>query len=170
MKRTAGIICAAVFAVGIMAGSAQAADKFGYVDLSRLFSDYEKTKEYDKVLTDKESAYTAERDKKVNDVKQFQDKLNVLSAKEKDAKKAELEAKIKTLREFDSQKQTELRKEQDNKMKDILKDIEDTVKNYAQKEGYTMVFNDRVLVYQDKGMDITDKIIELLNKGYAKKP
>jgi hypothetical protein len=27
-----------------------------------------------------------------------------------------------------------------------------------------MVFNDRVLVYQNKSMDITDKIIELLNK------
>jgi Skp family chaperone for outer membrane proteins len=28
-----------------------------------------------------------------------------------------------------------------------------------------MVFNDRVLVYQNKTMDITDKIIAILNKG-----
>jgi Skp family chaperone for outer membrane proteins len=31
-----------------------------------------------------------------------------------------------------------------------------------------MVFNDRVLVYQSKSMDITDKVVEVLNKGYKK--
>jgi hypothetical protein len=32
-----------------------------------------------------------------------------------------------------------------------------------------MVFNDRVLVYQVKDMDITDKILDILNKDYKKK-
>ena len=53
-------------------------------------------------------------------------------------------------------------------MKEILKDIEETVKKYSEKEGYTFVFNDRVLVYQDKKFDITDKVVELLNKGYKR--
>lgn len=53
-------------------------------------------------------------------------------------------------------------------MKEILKDIEETVKKYAEKEGYTFVFNDRVLVYQDKSYDITSKIIDILNKAYKK--
>jgi len=39
---------------------------------------------------------------------------------------------------------------------------------YSEKEGYTMVFNDRVLVYQTKSMDISDKIIAALNKVYKK--
>ena len=168
MKKAVVIACGVVFGLGIMAGAAQAADKFAYVDLSKIFSEYTKTKDYDKVLTEKEDTYTADREKKVSEVKSFQDKLNVLSAKEKETKKTELENKVKALREFDNQKQTELRKEQDTKMKEILKDIEEVVKNYAQKEGYTMVFNDRVLVYQDKGMDITEPIIDLLNKGLKK--
>jgi Skp family chaperone for outer membrane proteins len=50
-------------------------------------------------------------------------------------------------------------------MKEILKDIEDAVKKYSEKEGLTMVFNDRVLVYQDKTMDITNQIIDTLNKN-----
>lgn len=49
-------------------------------------------------------------------------------------------------------------------MKEILKDIEEAVKKYSEKEGFTLVFNDRVLVYQDKTLDITDKILEILNK------
>jgi len=53
-------------------------------------------------------------------------------------------------------------------MKELLKDINEVIKQYAEKEGYTMVFNDRVLVYQDKSLDITDKIIAILNKEAKK--
>ncbi|MFA4842736.1 MAG: OmpH family outer membrane protein [Candidatus Omnitrophota bacterium] len=168
MKRVSVILCSVIFGLMIFVGVARAADKLGYVDLSRIFSEYSKTKDYDKSLGDKTSAYEGEREKKVNEVKQLQDKLNLLSDKEKENKKPEMETKIKSLQEFDRQKTTDLRKEQDEKMKDILKDIEEAVKQCSEKEGYTLVFNDRVLVYQTKAMDITDKIIAILNKGYKK--
>jgi Skp family chaperone for outer membrane proteins len=156
------------FGLVCLVGSAAAADKLGYVDLSRTFSEYGKTKDYDKVLGEKQTAYTTERDKKVAEVRQLQEKMSLLSEKEKEAKKGDLENKVKDLQEYDRQKQTDLRKDQDEKMKEILKDIEDAVKQQAEKDGYTMVFNDRVLVYQNKSMDITDKIIEILNKGGKK--
>ena len=168
MKRVSVFLWVVFFGLTVLAGTAAAADKLGYVDLSRIFSEYSKTKDYDKILEDKQRAYTTERDKKVADIKQLQDKLNLLSDKEKETKKGELENKVGDLQEFDRQKQTDLRKDQDEKMKDILKDIEEAVKQYAEKEGYTMVFNDRVLVYQSKNMDITDKVIEILNKGSRK--
>jgi len=160
---------AGMFFLMFAATAAFAADKLGYVDLSRIFSEYGKTKEYDKSLNEKQSAYEAERDKKVTEIKQFQDKINLLSDKEKENKRPEMENKIKALQEYDRQKQTDLRKEQDERMKEILKDIEETVKQFAEKEGYTLILNDRVLVYQVKSMDITDPIVELLNKAYKKR-
>ena len=48
--------------------------------------------------------------------------------------------------------------------------IEKVVKDYAQKEGYTLVLNDRVLVYGGEEMNITDKIVKLLNESYPKNP
>jgi outer membrane protein len=162
------LVLAVAAGVLFFAGAARAAEKFGYVDLSRTFNEYNKTKDFDKVLNEKETAFTAERDKKVAEVKALQDKVNLLSDKEKEAKKPDIEAKIKALQEYDRQKQTDLRKEQDDRMKEVLKDIEEAVKKYSEKEGYTMVFNDRVLIYQAKDMDITDKIIDILNKGYKK--
>ncbi len=168
MFKAVRVLLASVFAVMIFSGIAAAEEKLAYVDLSKTFSEYKKTKDYDKILNDKTSAYESEREKKVNEVKQFQDKLNLLSDKEKQGKMPELEEKVKALQEFDRQRQTDLRKEQDEKMKEILKDIEDTVKLYAEKEGYSLVFNDRVLIYQKSNMNITDPIIAILNKGYKK--
>ena len=155
--------CLAIFSLVLFVGSAQAADKFAYVDLSRAFSEYNKTKTYDKTLSDKEKAYTDERDKKVADLKTLQDKISLLNDKEREAKKDDVQSKVKAFQDYDRQKQADLRKEQDEKMKEILKDIEEAVKKYSEKEGYTLVFNDRVLVYQTKSMDITDKIIAILN-------
>ena len=169
MKKAAVILLGVLFSSVLLVAGAQAADKFGYVDLSRSFSEYNKTKGYDKTLSDKEKSYTDERDKKVADLKAFQDKLNLLNDKEREAKGAELQSKVKSFQDYDKQKQTDLRKEQEERMKEILKDIEEAVKKYAEKEGYTMVFNDRVLVYQVKELDLTDKIIELINKKPAGK-
>ncbi|MFH0855335.1 MAG: OmpH family outer membrane protein [Candidatus Omnitrophota bacterium] len=169
MKRRTLQLGVVLLSLIFVSGVAQAADKFAYVDLSRAFSEYGKTKDYDKALGDKEDSYTAERDKKVNEIKQLQDKMNLLNDKEKETKKADMESRMKAFQDFDRQKQTDLRKEQDEKMKEILQDIQDAVKEYSEKEGFTFVFNDRVLVYQNKSFDITNKVLEILNKKYPKK-
>jgi len=161
MKKLAVLV--GVMGVLLLAGTSFAADKFGYVDLSRIFSEYGKTKDFDKSLSEKQNAYVAERDKKVNELKALEDKLNLLNDKEKESKRPEFDNKVKDFDSFRRQKETDLRKEQDEKMREVLKDIEEAVKQHAEKEGYTMVFNDRVLVYQTKTMDISDKIVEILN-------
>ena len=168
MKKVIGVFLAAGLFLTALFTQARAEEKFAYVDLSRIFAEYNKTKDFDKVLTDKENVYSSEREKKVTAIKGFQAKVNLFTDNEKEPKRPALESKVKNLQEYDRQKQTDLRKEQDEKMKEILKDIEETVKKYSEKEGYTFVFNDRVLVYQDKKFDITDKVVELLNKGYKR--
>ena len=148
----------------VVSGSVYAQDKLAYIDLSRAFSEYNKTKDYDKKLTEKENGYVSERDKKVGEFNALRDKFALLSDKDKEAKKGELESKAKMLKDFVTQKEEDLRKEQEEKMKEILKDIQDAVKSYSEKSGITIVFNDRVLVYQNNSMDITDSVIAILNK------
>ena len=169
MNKRAVVLWTAIIGLALFVSSAQAADKFGYIDLSRTFSEYNKTKGYDKTLSDKEKVYTDERDKKVAELKAFQDKVSLLNDKEREAKSTELQAKVKEFQDYDRTKQADLRKDQDERMKEILKDIEEAVKKYAEKEGYTLVFNDRVLVYQTKSMEITNQIVAILNAGSGKK-
>jgi len=170
MRNIRVFVCGVILCFCLVLNVAHAADKLGYVDLTKVFSEYTKTKDFDKTLGDKQKAYEAERDKMINELKQLQDKMNLLSDKEKEAKRPELESKVKSFQDTDRQKQADLRKDQDEKMKELLKDINDAIKQYAEKEGYTLIFNDRILVYQDKNLDITDKIIGIVNaKGTGKK-
>jgi len=170
MRNSKVFVCGFILCFCLFLNAAHAADKFAYVDLTKVFSEYVKTKDFDKALGERQKAYEAERDKMINELKQLQDKMNLLSDKEKEAKRPDLETKVKNFQDVDRQKQADLRKEQDEKMKELLKDINDAIKQFAEKEGYTLIFNDRILVYQDKNLDITDKIIDIVNaKGPGKK-
>lgn len=165
------VFCLAIAFLGsaVLMGAAQAAEKFGYVSIDRIGEAYTKAKDYMKKLEDKEAAYTSEIDKKRNEVKAFQDKVSLLSDKEKENKAKELEAKIRDLQDFVRQKQSDLRKEQLDKTIELSKEIKAAIDKYAQKEGFTFIFDSAALAYQPKGMDITDKVIDILNKDYGKK-
>lgn len=168
MKRIIVIVLAAILCASAFMHKAFAVEKLGYVSIERIGEAYLKAKDYMKTLEDKEASYTSEIDKKRNEVKLFQDKINLLSEKEKETKNSELEGKIKNLQEFVRQKQSDLRKEQVDKTIELSKDIKDTITKFAEKEGYTLIFDAAALAYQPKGMDITDKIIANLNKQYKK--
>jgi outer membrane protein len=140
--------------------------KFAHVDLAKLFDEYDKTKAYDKVLEADNTKFQEERNKKIDSIKELQGKMDVL----KDAEKVKAEKDIETLKneilEFDRTKRTDLTKARDEKVREILLEIEKLVSAYAQKEGITYVMNDRVLVYGDKTLNITEPILKTLNDNY----
>ncbi|HLD40692.1 MAG TPA: OmpH family outer membrane protein [Candidatus Omnitrophota bacterium] len=162
MKKIFAAVMIMAFGILSLSSVYAAAEKFGSVDVGKLFDQYEKTKEYSKSLEDKASSYEKERDVKLSEIKQMQDKLNLLSDAEKEKKQKEIDDLIKSAREFAMNRETDLKKEGDDRLKEVAKDIEDAVSEYAKKEGYTMVFNERVFVYSNKANDITSKVFELL--------
>jgi outer membrane protein len=146
--------------------NAYAAGKIAYVDLSSTFDKYEKTKTFDDAL----SAVQAEKEKQLeqaaNDIKAIEDKLQLLSEKEKATKSKELEEKKKKFQATGTQIAQDLRKERDEKLKEILQDIEKAVQDYAQKNGYDFILNDRVLLYGAASAEVTQDIIAALNSKY----
>lgn len=165
------IILGVVLITGLWLGRLHAQDlgKVAYVDLSRLFDEYQKTKDYDQQLTGKQKVKQEERDKKIAEIKDLQAKLALLNDKEKEKVQAQLDSKVKSLQEFDQEATADLRKQRDDLVREILKDIEKTVKEYAQKEKYNLIFNDRILLYGDEGYDITQPLIKILNEKFKKK-
>jgi len=146
-----------------------AGEKIGYVDLARVFDDYQKTKTFDKSLEAKGSQKQADRDKMVADIKKLRDEAELLGAKAKDEKQAAIDDKIKALQEFDRTTRDALRKERDQMVRDILKEIETVIQDFGKAQGYSFIFNDRVLVYKSEGSDLTPQVIKALNDSYARK-
>ena len=140
-------------------------DKIGYVDLSGLFDEYYKTKDYDKVLEAKSNDYEKDRNTKIEKIREAQGKLALLKEEEKNKLNDEIEKMKADLLEYDKQKKTDLTKERNEKIREILLEIEKVVSDYAQKNGYTIILNDRVLIYGEKSDDVTEPISKTLNQG-----
>lgn len=149
--------------IALLASPALAKDKLGYVDLSRLFDEYYKTQNYDASLESQHKNFEQERNTKIEAIREAQGKLGLLN----EEKKAELEEQIEQMKadllEFDRQKKADLTKERNEKIREILLEIENEVSSYAEKEGFSMILNDRVLVYGNPVIDLTEQILKMLN-------
>ncbi|MDO8675782.1 MAG: OmpH family outer membrane protein [Candidatus Omnitrophota bacterium] len=169
MKAVKCFILTVVFAL-TMGLSAHAKEmKYAFVDLSRVFDNYQKTKDSDAVLQKDSQAFQKERDKMVEKVRDAQGKLALLKESEKQKTQADIDKQQADLIEFNKQKMTELAKQRDEKVREILLEIEKNVSAMAKKEGYDMIFNDRVLVYGDQSMNLTEKVLKGLNDSYPGK-
>lgn len=161
------LILTAVFLSVVMSSAALAADKdkIGFVDLSRLFDEYHKTKAYDKTLEAKQKEFEGERNKKIEKIRESQGKLALLT----EDKKATLEKDIETMKtallEYDQQQKQDLTKERNEKIREILLEIEKIVSTYAEKEGFDLILNDRVLIYGNQVKNVTEAILGILNSS-----
>lgn len=163
MKKKAMVFLAAVFCAMFLAGAAQAEEKFASVDIVKIVNDYNKAKDFSAKLEEKAGKVEKELVKKEEDFKKEQDKFNLLNDQQKKAKGAELEKQYRDLEELRRQKTMELRKEDFDNSKIVAGDIKDAIENLAKKENYTLVFDSRILIYQGSNIDITEKIVKILN-------
>jgi outer membrane protein len=147
---------------------AQSAGKIGFVDLSRAFDEYEKTKDFDKELEKKGDVKQGEREKLVKEIRDMREEIELLNAKAREDKEKDIEAKIKSLQDFDQDAKTALTKERDDMVRDILKEMNAVIQEYGKSNGYSIILNDRVLLYGNETEDLTDEVIKILNEGYKK--
>ncbi len=138
--------------------------KIGYINLGKTLDEYERTKESEKSLEKKLDKKEKERKKLVNEIKKLKDEIVLLSKKGKKEKEDIIDEKIKNLQDFDKELRSELQQERDEALRDILREINKIIRDYGEKHGYTAILNDRVIVYGNEAIDITQDIIDILNK------
>jgi outer membrane protein len=163
------VFCLAVI-FGLMAcGTGLAGDlKIAYVDLSKVFDSYQKTKEFDAVLQSEGEKFQKERDSMVQKIQDAQGKLDLMKDSQKASMQADIEKQKNEVVAYDKEKRTELAKRRDDKVREILAEIQNVVSSLAKKEGYTYVLNDRVMIYGDPQFNVTDEVLKTLNDSYKK--
>lgn len=142
----------------------ESALKIACVNLSKLFDSYHKTVEADKELEKKAEKKNAERDKYVEKINKLKDEMALLSKSAREKKETELNEKIRELQDFDQQTKTNLQRERNDVVKDIFKEMDGAIKDYGAKNGYDVIFDDRVMLHTSNRIDITNKVLRALNK------
>jgi len=171
MKKLMAMAVVVMFAAGLLIGGvaekAYAKEvKIGYVFMAKVFDEYYKTKDAEKVLAEKGKSKEEERKKMIDGLKKMKDEQALMSEKAKAEKQAAIDVKLKALQDFDLKTRDELMKERNDMLSGIMGDINNVITDYSKAEGYDVVLNSdpRVMLYGADGMDITNTILTKLNK------
>lgn len=158
-----------IFSLVSIASLTYAAEsKIGYVDLARLFDNYNKTKDEDKTLEKEIKQKKEERQRLVNQIRKMKNEIDILSEEAKEKKQTRIDEKVRQLQEYDQQTRVGLGQQKDKMVREILKEIDAVIEKYAKDNSYAMILNKdkRILLYGHTQDDITDEILKILNSKY----
>ena len=169
-SKFATLITGLMIAIFGFSGLVLAAEpKFAFVDVAKVFDNYQKTKDNDKSLQEKGRSKEEERDALVHEVRQLKDELALLGEDARAKKQDDLEGKIRTLQDFDQKTKQDLGNQRRTVVQEIFKDIDDTVQRYGERKGLDLVFNERALLFHSTAYDATEDVLKELNKDYLAK-
>ncbi|MBI3785565.1 MAG: OmpH family outer membrane protein [Deltaproteobacteria bacterium] len=148
--------------------------KLGYVDLQRALNDSEagkKAKDEFKVQVDKVQAGLKKKKDAIDALKEQLDKKALVM---KDEERGNLEEDYrKKMRDFErdyKDSQTDLQQKDSELTGAIIKDLQEVIRDYGERENYTMIFeaSSTAVLYGAKSSDLTASILEEYNRKHKK--
>ncbi|NPA58580.1 MAG: OmpH family outer membrane protein [Aquificae bacterium] len=145
------------------------AQNVAFVDVQKVMNQSKKGQQYKKEIESKVSYYQKKLEKIDKQIKEIEKQLAspVLSEEAKEKKRKEIaQLKAKGL-EIQQQAEEELSKMKAQAEMELIKLIQKVTERYAKQHNIDLVFIGGAIggvVYHDKAIDITDKILELVNK------
>lgn len=149
-------------------------DSIVYVDAIKLMNGYSGMKEARKAYEAKATIWKSNLDSlKIeleSKIKDYEAKHASLSAKEKQLTEELLESKQQQFMNYQQVISEKIQKEDQELTTKVLAKVNDYIKKYGEDKGYEIIMAATQygnIVYSNKGKDITDKVLEGLNKEYA---
>lgn len=159
---------------------AQELKKLGSVNSQKIMSNYWKMKVVNKELSVEEEKIKEENDAKVAQITALNDEIVKLKEQLRDpnlvrTKLEELEGayklKFNKLNNADRQRQEYIQGKvkalnlyRQNKQNELVKIVREEVNKYAAEQGFDAVMDKNAFLYLKEGYDITDAIIDIINK------
>ncbi len=176
LKLVWGILLLSIVSVGISIFLFVKKPKIGYIETNILIQKYEGVKAANQQFELKTGAWKASTDSLVkkwqDDVKTFEKKRSGLSAKEIKIQEQLLYNQQEQLNKYGESVKQKTKEEQQKMLQTQFNDINDFIAEYAKSRGYDYILGANGsgnLLYADKGANITEKVLEELNKDYKKK-
>ncbi len=138
--------------------------KVGYVDLRKAFYEYDRTKAMKDSIDDLTEERQIKRDKMIEEISKMRDEAEMLAGEAKEKKMKQVNDKSLEIQDFEQEARQELLGKENDMFKEVVEDIQEVVENMGKVGGYDYIFDSRNIMYADKKFELTEKVIEKLNK------
>lgn len=148
-----------------------------YFDLDRVLDQYDMANDKRSEVETKVATIQKEvnrRQKNLEDgINDFQNKINkgLMTSVAAQAQQQKLQEQQAAFEQFAQQKQAEILEEQQVMMNILADAIQSFIQKYNDEKGYAMILTNQAsvpVIVADPSLDITDAVIEGLNKEYVK--
>jgi outer membrane protein len=167
-------LCSLFFALTFLPVSLPAAEtvKFGAVDIQKVLNDSnngKKAKADLEVLIRSKQVTIDEKGQAIEKMKaDIEKQASVLSAEARKSKEDELERQVREYQRLVQDSQAEIKKKEAELTDSILKDIRDIIEKIGEQQGYTLIIEKGMVIYSNKGIDITDVVLKKYDESKAK--
>jgi len=164
----------AVAIIFVLPLSSLAADsvKFGSIDLQKVLNESEAGKkaksDLEALIKSKESTIK-EKGEVIEKLRgELEKQASVLSAEAKKKKEDELEKLLREYQRIIQDSQAEVKKKEGELTDTIIKEIHETIEKIGKEEGYALIIERGMVLYSNKGIDITDRVMKEYNESKVK--
>ncbi len=160
------IFCALFFVLTLLPASLLAADtvKIGIIDVQKVLNESEtgKKAKYDlEALIKTKQVSIDEKGKAIEKSKSdIEKQSSVLSAEARKNKEDELEKLLREYQRIVQDSQAEIKKKEAEFTDSILREIRELIEKTGEEEGYTIIIEKGMILFSNKGMDISDTILK----------
>jgi outer membrane protein len=93
---------------------------------------------------------------------------SVLSAEARKKKEDELEKLLREYQRIVQDSQAEVKKKEGELTEAIIKESREIIGKIGEEEGYTLIIEKGMVLYSNKGIDITDSVLKKYDESKAK--
>lgn len=170
MLQKLSVIFLLVFFLSV-ASAAKAADvKIGVVDFKQILENSDVGKEVNSDLKKEFKRMESDFETKKNELEELKKKLEreamVMSQEMREEKEIELRVKLKNAQELEKKYRQELMKQEKSAVNEIQKEVLEILQDVGKKEKYTVISSKIGVLYADDAVDLTDRVIKMLNQRH----
>ncbi len=161
--------CIIGIAITLLLGGTAAAQKFAFVDSEKIKQNYAEWQKAEETFNTEFSAWEEEAAKMETELRQmmqdYEKQRLILSAEKKLEREAAISAKEEALNSFTREISApggKAERRMNELVKPLYERIQAAIEKVAIEENFDFIFNSAGLAYARKELDITDKVIEIL--------
>ena len=159
--------------LGLAVCSQAAEVKVGIIDFQQVVEKSEPGKRFEAELKKEGERIEAELTKDQEELKTLKEKIEreamVMSREAREEKEIEFRVKARNYQEKEQDFRKMYMEKRNKEVNNLRKVVVEIAQEIGKKEGFTMVMSNAGVLYYDVSIDLTDKVVQLLNQRMAGK-